>query len=106
MLLIKPVQKKNKKKVLQLFWTDLRNFDDKIFTNGAPLGRVGHRVAMSVCLSVCLKKKNVLDKSRDLLKFISVLLSASVERVGVSRMQDFSLKRQIGNLFILLPLAY
>ena len=25
-----------------------------IFTNLAPLGRVGHRVAMSVCLSVCL----------------------------------------------------
>ena len=25
-----------------------------IFTNSAPLGRVGHRVAMSVCLSVCL----------------------------------------------------
>ena len=25
-----------------------------IFTNSAPLGRVGHRVAMSVCMSVCL----------------------------------------------------
>ena len=25
-----------------------------IFTNSAPLGRVGHRVAMSVCVSVCL----------------------------------------------------
>ena len=24
----------------------------KIFTNSAPLGRVGHRVAMSVCLCV------------------------------------------------------
>ena len=26
-----------------------------IFTNSAQLGRVGHRVAMSVCLSVCLR---------------------------------------------------
>ena len=26
-----------------------------IFTNSAPLGRVGHRVAMSVCLFVCLR---------------------------------------------------
>ena len=25
-----------------------------IFTNSAPLGRVGHRVAMSVCVCVCL----------------------------------------------------
>ena len=25
-----------------------------IFTNSAPLGRVGHRAAMSVCVSVCL----------------------------------------------------
>ena len=33
------------------------------------------------------KKKN--DKSRNLFKFVSVLLSASVERVGVSRMRDF-----------------
>ena len=27
---------------------------NQIFTNLAPLGRVGHRVAMSVCVSVCL----------------------------------------------------
>ena len=27
----------------------------RIFTNSAPLGRVSHRVAMSVCLSVCLR---------------------------------------------------
>ena len=26
----------------------------KVFPNSAPLGRVGHRVAMSRCLSVCL----------------------------------------------------
>ena len=26
----------------------------EIFTNSAPLGRVGHRVAMSVCMSGCL----------------------------------------------------
>ena len=25
-----------------------------IFTNSAPLGRVGHRVAMSVCVCVCV----------------------------------------------------
>ena len=30
-----------------------------------------------------------LDKSRNLFKFVSVLLSASVERVCVSRMRDF-----------------
>ena len=29
------------------------------------------------------------DKSRNLFKFVSVLLSASVERVGVSRVRDF-----------------
>ena len=28
-----------------------------IFTNSAPLGRVGHRVAMSVCVSVCLRHR-------------------------------------------------
>ena len=28
--------------------------ENVIFTNSAPLGRVGHRVAMSVCVSVCL----------------------------------------------------
>ena len=32
-----------------------------------------------------------LDKSRNLSKFVSVLLSASVERVGVSRIRDFFL---------------
>ena len=37
------------------------------------------------------RKNNKLDKSRNLLKFVSVLLSASVERVGVSRMRDFLL---------------
>ena len=26
----------------------------RVFTNSAPLGRVGHRVAMSVCVCVCL----------------------------------------------------
>ena len=31
-----------------------------------------------------------MDKSRNLFKFVSVLLSASLERVGVSRMRDFS----------------
>ena len=30
-----------------------------------------------------------MDKSRNLFKFVLVLLSASVERVGVSRMRDF-----------------
>ena len=117
-----------------------------IFTNSAPLGRVGLGVAMSVCVWVCLcvcaiqlpreqgfllrlrlkvfprfprdfpgfswvfpfvfqgflqgkikqplslkkkrKKEKKLDKSRNLFKFVSVLLSASVERVGVSRMRD------------------
>ena len=33
----------------------------------------------------------LLDKSRNLSKFVSVLLSASIERVGVSRMWDFFL---------------
>ena len=31
----------------------LKNYKG-VFTNSAPLGRVGHRVAMSVCVSVCL----------------------------------------------------
>ena len=31
----------------------------------------------------------LLDKSRNLFQFVSVLLSASVERVGVSRIRDF-----------------
>ena len=35
------------------------------------------------------KKKKIKDKSCNLLKIVSVLLSASVERVGVSRMRDF-----------------
>ena len=35
------------------------------------------------------KKKKKKKKSRNLFKFVLVLLSASVERVGVSRMQDF-----------------
>ena len=33
----------------------------------------------------------MLDKYRNLFKFVSVLLSASVERFGVSRMRDFYL---------------
>ena len=32
------------------------------------------------------------DKSRILFKFVSVLLSAAVERVGVSRMRDFYIR--------------
>ena len=36
-----------------------------------------------------IKKNQNKDKSRNLFKFVSVLLSASVERVGVSRMWDF-----------------
>ena len=35
------------------------------------------------------RKKEKKDKSRNLFKFVSVLLSESVERVGVSRMRDF-----------------
>ena len=41
----------------------------------APEGRVGEAAGE--------------DKSRDLFKFVLVLLSASVERVGVSRKRDF-----------------
>ena len=73
-----------------------------------PLGRVGLVVAMSV--SACcplpmqffpkpweakknnssnLSKKKFQDKSRNLFKFVLVILCASVERVGVSRMRDF-----------------
>ena len=33
-----------------------------LFTNSAPLGRVGHRVAMSVCLSVCAIAKHPLPE--------------------------------------------
>ena len=35
------------------------------------------------------KKIKKLDKLRNLFKFVSVLLSASVEKVGFSRMRDF-----------------
>ena len=35
-------------------FVDIFSFDDSFFTNSAPLGRVGHRVVMSVCVSVCL----------------------------------------------------
>ena len=31
-----------------------KEWSDEIFTNSAPLGRAGHRVAMSVCVCVCL----------------------------------------------------
>ena len=41
----------------------------------------------------------LLDKSRNLFKFVSVLLSASVERVGVSRMRDFKVTNRF--LFLL-----
>ena len=37
------------------------------------------------------KTKKKQDKSCNLFKFVSVLLSASVERVGVSRIRDFFL---------------
>ena len=43
-----------------LQWCSMGCFNDVLsgfhglFTNLAPLGRVGHRVAMSVCVSVCL----------------------------------------------------
>ena len=41
---------------LILVWHDtiFKKRGGLIFTNSAPLGRVGHRVAMSVCVSVCL----------------------------------------------------
>ena len=35
------------------------------------------------------KRRQKIDKSRNLFKFVSVLLSASVKRVVVSRMPDF-----------------
>ena len=38
----------------ELCLLNLDKFFQPIFTNSAPLGRVGHRVAMSVCVSVCL----------------------------------------------------
>ena len=37
---------------LPAFWKMSRR--KQLFTNSAPLGRVGHRVAMSVCVCVCL----------------------------------------------------
>ena len=45
------------------------------------------------------------DKSRNLSKIVSVLLSASVERVGVSRMRDFKKKNMLSTLILaILPL--
>ena len=35
------------------------------------------------------EEKIYIDKSRNLIKFVLVLLSASVQRAGVSRMRDF-----------------
>ena len=69
-----------------------------IFTNSAPLGRVGHRVAMSVCVSVVLCVCGSAPSGAVFFEAshwpsdhmtVLVLLSASVKRVGVSRMRDF-----------------
>ena len=47
------------------------------------------------------------DKSRHLFKFVSVLLSASVERVGVSRMRDFfPLLLFVLDFFVFFPLLF
>ena len=40
-------------------------------------------------------KEFFLDKSHNLFKFVSVLLSASVERVGVSRLRNFFLEASL-----------
>ena len=44
---------------------------------------------MDASTGLFLSSSFFLDKPRKLSKFVSVLLSASVERVGVSRMWDF-----------------
>ena len=41
------------------------------------------------------KKKRKIDKSPNLFKFVSVLLSALVKRVGVSRMQDLKINKTL-----------
>ena len=63
-----------------------------IFTNWAPLGRVGLVVAISVCLLVCLSDV----PSKCIFLGLSLALRSHdqtpVERVGVSRMRDFFMK--------------
>ena len=44
------------------------------------------------------KKKRKIDKSRNLFKFVLVLLSASIERVGVSRMRHFKIILPFGTV--------
>ena len=48
--------------------------------------------------TACGRNYVFLDKSRNLFKFLPVLLSASVDRVGVSRMRDFYKVRQPSEL--------
>ena len=69
------------------------------YKRGALKTRGGYRASIARAWSRCLDAWTrqlphflfifFLDKSRNLLKFVSVLLSASVERVGVTRMRDF-----------------
>ena len=74
-----------------------------IFTSWSSSRHVRLCVCVFVCLSVCPKSPLAAvaataagrDKKKKLKRFlfksVSVLLSASVERVGVSRMRDFYL---------------
>ena len=41
----------------------------------------------------------ILDKSCNLFKFVSILISTSVKRVGVSRMRDFSLTEPLSRVY-------
>ena len=90
--------------------TRIMNFFHLVtFHQLGPLGRVGLVVTESVCLCVCLmsvweggmrkkgagkKEKKItqpIEEEKNLFKLVLVLLSASVERVSVSRMRDFYL---------------
>ena len=77
------------------------NHPNVVFTNLAPLGRVGHRVAMSVCLSgpppifLDRQKKYIYIKiiiypPLGFYLFVAmVILSALFQRLSVSRTRDF-----------------
>ena len=60
--------------------------DSRTNTNLKRLRDLSKKNSPQICVTAIIFLK---DKSRNLFKFESVLLSASVERVGASRMRDF-----------------
>ena len=67
------------------------------------IGQVYYKLPKIYKLTKILINKKI-DKLRNLLKFVLVLLSASVKRVGVSRMRDFLL--ECGNFGTILGVCF